>query len=80
MATRMQQQEQLHQREVLEAMRLRQIEEEHELLRQLDSPESLSWLTRSEMALFYDLRDRHLAESREILGHVCIEIRRRRRR
>ena len=80
MATRMQQQEQLHQREVLEAMRLRQIEEEHELLRQLDSPESLSWLTRSEMVSFNDLCDRHLAESREILGHVCIEIRRRRRR
>ena len=50
------------------------------MLRQLDSPEGLSWLTRSEMALFYDLCDRHLAESREILGHVCIEIRRRRRR
>ena len=74
------QQEQQQQREVLDAMNVRQIEEEQELLRQLDSPESLSWLTRSEMALFYDLRDRHLAESREILGHVCIEIRRRRRR
>ena len=74
------QQEQQQQREVLDAMNVRQIEEEQELLRQLDSPESLSWLTKSEMALFYDLCDRHLAESTEIIGHVCIEIRRRRRR
>ena len=80
MATRMQQQEQLHQREALEAMRLRQIEEENELLRRLDSPESLSWLPSNEMALFYELRDRHLAEEREVLGYVSIEVRRRRHR
>ena len=80
MGTRMLQQEQLDRREVLDAMRKRQIAEEDELVHQLGDPESFSWLSSSEMALFYELRDRHLAEEREILGHVCIEVRRRRQR
>ena len=80
MGTRMLQQEQLDRREVLDAMRKRQIAEEDELVHHFGDPESFSWLSCSEMALLYEQRDRHLAEETEILGHMCIEVRRRRHR
>ena len=71
--------EQQQRREALEAMRVRQTAQEDELLLQFGGqPESWSWLSRRELQMLYDLRDRHLAEEREILGHISIDIRHRR--
>ena len=73
--------EQQQRREALKAMRVRQTAEEDELLLQFGGqPETWSSLSRSELQMLYDLRDRHLAEEREILGHISIDIRHRRRR
>ena len=73
--------DQQQRREALEAMRVRQTAEEDELIEQFGGqPESWSWLSRRELQMLYDLRDRHLAEEREILGHISIDIRHRRHR
>ena len=77
MATRMLQQEYQQQRRDLGALNARHIEEDRELMAQLGDPESLSWLTESEMALMYEQHERHLAEERQILGWVSVDIRRR---
>ena len=54
--------------ELYEGLRLRQVAEIDELLRQLGSPESWSCLPKSEMALVEALHDRQLAEEREFLN------------
>ena len=77
MATRMLQQEYQQQRLALALMSVRQIEEQKLLLAQFEDPESLSWLTESERALFMEMHERHLDEERQILGWVSVDIRRR---
>ena len=54
--------------ELYEGLRLRQVAEIDELLRQLGSPESWSCLSKSEYALVEALHERQLADSRVLVN------------